>query len=378
MNKKSSIALTFILILGISLLLGAFIFLVFGRTTDSGLRQNREKAFYTAEAGINKAIWYLNTPTGLGGKGSSWRVANFSEAFKEGSYRFSILEETSGILSVISTGEMSGVTRTIIQKMHGNSLPAAFSYAIYNNGSLTLKGASSIMGDLFANGDISIQKASNHPSGDVFTTAGHTVNGTPGEVPDPIPTMPALNTTTYDQKILAAQSQPAGNRILNNTNLGGGITYINGDATISGTITGGGTIVVTGKATISSATISKDTTIISNGLMTIQGNSNMDSGAILYSPTQISIPGTPRIYGSVMSAKITANGNPTILGLLFSWDVSTELTGNVTVYGSVVNPSSSSYTGSINIEFRPEYLPAPPEGLSSGGLSLVKGSWKEL
>jgi hypothetical protein len=314
----------------------------------------------------------------LGGMGTSWRVSDHSENFSEGSYSFSIIEGASGIITIISTGEAKGRVRTIMQSMHSSSLPAAFNYAMYNNGSLTLRGSSTVIGDIYANGNISIQKTSNHPDGDAYTAAGYTVNGSPGTVPDPEPTMPSLNTSYYDGQLILAQSASPGNLLLSNTNLGGGITYINGDATISGNITGGGVIVVTGTATINSAIISENTTIISNGTMTVNGPSNIASGGVLYSPTHISIPGNPRIFGSVMSASIRVNGTPTIMGLLYAWDVSTELLGNVTVYGSVVNPSASTYTGNINLEYRPEYIPSFVEGLSAGGIGLIKGTWKEL
>lgn len=377
-KRPGNLALSVLIIMGLAFLLGSFLFIVIGRTKDSAQKERREKAFYIAEAGIKKAVWSLMTPSGLGGMGTSWRTTNFLENFAGGAYRFSILDSTAGVITIISTGESDGQTRTIIQNMHSSSLPAAFNYAMYNNGSLNLRGSSCVIGDIFANGNISIQKTSNHPSGDTYTAVGYNVNGVPGTVPDPVPTMPSLNSSYYDGQITLAESAAAGNQILNNTDLAGGTVYINGNATISGNITGGGVIVVTGTTSINSAIISEDTTIISNGAMIINGPSNMASGGLLYSPTQISIPGNPRIFGSVMSARITANGTPTIMGVLFSWDVSTELNGNVTVYGSVVNPSASTYTGNINLEFRPEYIPDFIEGLSAGGIGLVKGSWKEL
>ncbi|MFA5103776.1 MAG: polymer-forming cytoskeletal protein [Candidatus Margulisiibacteriota bacterium] len=378
MKRNGNLGLTLLIMLGLSFLLGAFLIVVIGRTTDSSQKKAREKSFYIAEAGVKKAVWSLMTPSGLGGKGTSWRPANFSESFGGGSYSFSILEGISGTLTIISTGEANGYTRTILQKMNSSSLPAAFNYAIYNNGSLDLKGSSCVIGGIFANGNVSVQKTDNHPSGETFTAPGYTVNGIPGTVPDPVPTMPSLNSTYYDEQIALAQIAPAGNQILNNMDLGGGTVYVKGDATISGNITGGGVIVVTGSTTINGAIISENTKIIGNGLITVKSTTNVASGGVLYSPTQIDIPGNPRIFGSVMSAKITANGTPTIMGLLFSWDVSTEMNGNVTVYGSVVNPSSSTYSGNINLEYDPEYIPDFIEGLSAGGVGLVKGSWKEL
>jgi cytoskeletal protein CcmA (bactofilin family) len=310
MNRKQRTgnqALTLVVIIGLSFLLGSFLYIVIGRTTDSSQRKSRETAFYIAEAGIKKAVWSLMTPSGLGGMGTAWRINDFSENFGEGSYSFSVIEGASGIITIISTGEAKGRTRTIMQSMHSSSLPAAFNYAMYNNGSLTLRGSSTVIGDIYANGNISIQKDANHPDGDAYTAAGYTVNGSPGTVPNPEPTMPSLNTTYYDEQLALAQSASPGNVLLSNTDLGGGVTYINGDATISGDITGGGVIVVTGSATINSAIISENTIIISNGEIIVQGPSNIASGGVLYSPTQISIPGNPRIFGSVLSARIVAN-----------------------------------------------------------------------
>lgn len=378
-NRKSDIFTTFVILIAISALVLSFLFVVISRTQDSYQIRRREKAFYIAEAGIRKAIWALMTPAGLGGMGASWRPTNFSESLGDGSYSFSIFDgSTSGTIVIISTGEAGGQRRTIRQIMTSSTLPPAFSYSMYNNGALELRGSSCVIGDLFANGNITIQKNSNHPSGKVYTAPGYKVNGQPGESPPIIPTMPALNSTFYDNQIAIARTYPTGNQTISNINLNGGTIYVNGNATISGNITGGGRIVATGTVTINSAIVDSNTTIISNGIMTINGPTNIDTGAILYSPVQIRIPGNPRIIGSLLSARITANGNPTIMGILFSWDVATELDGNVTVYGSVVNPSATSYSGNINLEYRSEYIPPYVEGLSAGGFSLIKGSWKEL
>lgn len=375
-NRPSNMLITFIMMIAFASILFSFTYLLTGRTKDIGHERNKSKAFWIAEAGVHKALWSLSTPSGLGGYGNSWRPTAFTETFAGGSYSFSIFDGTVNSFTIFSTGEINGVKVTVIQRMRSSELPAAFDYGIYNNGNLTLKGSAVVKGDVFANGNIEIEKSSNLPTGETYTTAGHTVNGVPGTVPVDVPVMPTLNSTYYDNKISFASSQPSGNLDLDNYDLAGTVVFINGDSTITGNITGGGIIVVTGDTVIDGATISPNTTIISNGEMTIKGGATVQSGGILYSPEKISIPGNPRISGAIMSAAIDCKGTPTIYGILYSWAVSTAMDGTVNVYGSVVNPSSTTYNGNITVEFDKSYLPAAPPGLAAGGYSTTRGSWR--
>lgn len=378
-DRKGNLLLTFILLVALAAVFMSFYFLLIGRARNQPLEKNRVRAFYIAEAGIQKAIWNLITPTGLGGQGGAWRTTGLTESFGGGQYSISVTDGVAGSITITSTGEVGGQARSLQQKIATSSLPAAFDYAIYNKGPLTLGGSAVISGDIFADGNITIQKTSNHPEGETYVTAGYTVNGSPGTAPEELPYMPTILSTYYDNKISEAALYPSGDSTINNVNLAGGTRYINGNATLSGSITGGGIIVATGTLNIQGAAISPDTTIISNGLLTVNSTTNIQTGGIIYSPTKISIPGNSRISGSIISSSITISGTPTIYGLLYSWDVSTTLDGNVTIYGSVVNPSSTVYKGNITIEYDPSYLPSvAPPGLAAGGFSVIKGSFREL
>ncbi|MEK7375712.1 MAG: hypothetical protein AABZ57_00895 [Candidatus Margulisiibacteriota bacterium] len=377
-NRKGNLFLTFILLVAVAAVFMSFFFVLIGRVRNLPQEKSRVRAFYTAEAGIQKAIWNLTTPSGLGGQGSAWRTSGSTEAFGGGQYTITVLDGASGSITITSTGEVGGAIKSLQQRITSSSLPAAFNYAVYNNGNFELEHSAVVKGDIYANGNIEIDEASNHPEGAVYVSAGHTVNELPGTAPETTPSMPTLNTTYYDTKITQAGTYPAGNQTISSQDLAGGVIYVHGNATINGTITGGGIIVATGTVNIQGATISPNTTIISNGEMLVNSTTNVQTGGILYSPSRISIPGNSRISGSILSAVITASGTPTIYGILYSWNVSTTLSGTVNIYGSVVNPSETEYEGHITIEYDLSYLPSAPPGISGGGFSVIKGSFREL
>ena len=382
-GKNGNLLMTFILLVAVAAIFMSFFFVLIGRIRNLPLEKNSVKAFYIAEAGIQKAIWNLTTPTGLGGQGSAWRTASLTEAFGGGQYTISVMNGASGSITITSTGEVQGASRSLQQRITSSSLPAAFSYGIYNNGNLSLTGNSTIKGPIFSNGNMTISGNSNHPTGETDVSAGHTVkvNGTivPATVLDPPPPLPTIDTTSYDSAIAAAGTYTAENKSYSSLNLAGGTTYVNGNATISGAVTGGGTLVVSGTTTISgNVTVAPGTTIISNKTLTISGNTNFQTGSVIYSATKITDSGNNRLNGSIMAPTITIGGNDTIYGFLYAWGVSVTISGNVNLYGAVVNPSSATYSGNIKIEYDPSYLPSAPPGLTGGGFSVIKGSFREL
>ncbi len=72
-KSKGNLLITFIVVVSLSALILIFIQLVAVRLTDSNSRVNEAQAFYIADAGLHKAIWYLGTAVaqrkgpGLGG-----------------------------------------------------------------------------------------------------------------------------------------------------------------------------------------------------------------------------------------------------------------------------------------------------------------------
>ena len=380
---KGNLLVTFILLVAVAAVFMSFFFVLIGRARNVPLEKNRVRAFYVAEAGIQKAIWDLTTPTGLGGQGTAWRTAGSTESFGGGQYTISVLDGVSGSVIITSTGEVKEATRSLQERISSSSLPAAFNYGIYNNGSLTLSGNSTINGDIFSNGNMTISGNAKHPTGDDYVSSGHTVTvggkTVAATVLNPPPPLPTINTTTYDSSIATALTMPSGNKSYSSLNLAGGTTYVHGNATISGAVTGGGTLVVSGTTTISgNVTVDPGTTIISNNTLTISGNTNFQTGSVIYSATKITDSGNNRLNGSIMAPTITIGGNDTIYGFLYAWGVSVTISGNVNLYGAVVNPSSATYSGNITINYDPSYLPSPPPGLTGGGFSVTKGSFREL
>lgn len=376
--------LTYILLIAIAVVVMSFIYLITARITRTGYEQSRTKALYIAEAGINKAAWYIITPQGLGGHGNSWRTTGTTETFADGNYTISVADGTGGNIIITSTGECNNVYRTVQQQISSSTLPAAFQYAVYNNGGFTLSGNSTIKGDIFSKGNMTVSGNSNHPTGETYLASGYTlkVNNkttSPDAYLSSYPAMPTINTTYYDQQITSAKGVASGNQTITNYNLNGGNLFVNGNLTINGNVTGGGVIAASGTITVSgNSSVASNTQIISNKALTISGNTNFQSGDVLYSATSMSDSGNNRLNGSIMAPSISINGNDTIYGFLYSWGVSVAINGNVNLYGAVVNPASSSYSGNITIQFDDSYLPSAPPGLSGGGVSLVRGSWKEL
>ncbi len=349
-NNNGSLFLTFILLVAIAAIFMSFFYILIGRIQNLPLEKNRVRAFYIAEAGIQKAIWNLTTPTGLGGQGSTWRTTGITESFSGGQYTVSVIDGASGSVIITSTGEAAGQARSLQQRMSSVALPVAFNYAIYNNGNFTLAGLAKVTGPIFANGNVNILTLNHHPVGGVYLSPGHTltVNGTPTpptEILDPAPGLPSLDTSYYDEQIVEAGKVPSGNKSYKDYNLNGGTLYVNGNLSINGNITGGGVIAATGKVNmLGGANVSPDTKIISNGKMTIGSlfkTTNFQEDTVLYSATSISDYGSNRIKGSVIAPKITLIGDDTIYGILYSWDVAVTVIGVANIYGAVVNPATS-------------------------------------
>jgi len=76
-KRKANALTTFIILIAISALVLAYIFVVTSRTQDAYQVKKKEQAFFIAEAGIKKAIWALMSPSGIGGMGASWRPTNY-------------------------------------------------------------------------------------------------------------------------------------------------------------------------------------------------------------------------------------------------------------------------------------------------------------
>jgi len=160
----------------------------------STLQRESTRAFYLAETGIEKALWYINfSPENT--YGLDWRTTE-ADPYKEGStdeyFQVVVTTDTvdpddgeATIIKFVSTGtvnkggQFNKGTRKIEVKLikgvaQNNSL--AYNYAIFTDNDMVINGNIFVNGDIHSNGDITVAGTSfDLPNGSV--TASGTVTG---------------------------------------------------------------------------------------------------------------------------------------------------------------------------------------------------------
>ncbi|MFC1559548.1 hypothetical protein ACFL4F_00405 [Candidatus Margulisiibacteriota bacterium] len=383
---KGNILIIFIMLLGLSFMVFSISTVVTTRVREAMFRTAESQAFYIAEAGLNKAIWYLVVPVSLGGKGRDWRGST-TEAFSGGSYSVTVQDAAVfGEVFLTSTGEVGELSRTITQLVDTETFPAAFDYAMFSgNYDFTIEGKASISGDIFANGSISLTGTAQLINGEAYHSEGYAVSGnaTDGGTPDPVPAMPSMDTTYYDGQISIAEGIAPADQSYVSLNLNGGIVYINGDADISGSgvITGPGTFVCTGKLMISGSPVSDGSAIvfISKGDIEIAGNASLPNSSFYARENMVTTGNVNIQIGTMLaSGDFLIDGSVDFRGAVYCANVLT-VSGNPIVSGSLVANRFEGIGGGISITYDPSMLPsAPPAGLEKGDPEPIKGTWEEL
>ncbi|PKP57640.1 hypothetical protein CVT91_10140 [Candidatus Atribacteria bacterium HGW-Atribacteria-1] len=334
-------------------------------TKLSALQRDSTRAFYLAETGIEKALWYLNTPSGSSDGGLNWRTDGFKQNYPVGStnyYEFKIedtilpdpnLIEPIKINSkgVIYDGNKiygSRQVQIIAVKKTSPSSEVGYNYAIITDGDLTLRGGISIHnGKVHSNGNFDHTKIG---GGGDFTIDGEItavgtvsgIDGTSGVLPVDLPTV------SFDfYKDLAVKGLHEGKYYETSVNFDSnkelsGIHFINGDVTINSEITiNGGAIFATGTITtlgnakvihtrrtdwgeddplnnnplaiiargdieFKGSSISTDGVIQSYGLITMSGNITVANGAV--------VAGEGIINGGGGPATVNITYDPTLFG----------------------------------------------------------------
>jgi hypothetical protein len=138
----------------------------------STLQRDSTRAFYLAEMGIEKALWYLNTPVDLGGKDMyNWRPTLFKEELTSLEY-YEISIENKGVnflpekptdtieitsVGTVKEGKYSAGKRTIVVTAIIGISPTSdvsYDHAIFTDSDMTLNGGISIDGSIHSNGTI--------------------------------------------------------------------------------------------------------------------------------------------------------------------------------------------------------------------------------
>jgi len=134
----------------------------------SALQRDSTEAFYIAEAGIDKALWYLNTPEDNGGEGLDWRTNEYQEPYPAVSTNYYQLtvENTAeqDIIKITSRGVVSDGNKVYgsrkievkAKKAISPSPGLVYNYTITTEaeGDLTFGGDVEIDGDVHSNGNI--------------------------------------------------------------------------------------------------------------------------------------------------------------------------------------------------------------------------------
>ncbi|MFC1559545.1 hypothetical protein ACFL4F_00390 [Candidatus Margulisiibacteriota bacterium] len=379
----------FILLVGLAVMVFSITTTITARVTESGYKKSRSQVFYIAEAGLNKAIWYLRTSVSDGGKGPLWRTPGTTEAFGKGSYTITVSDTaTPGEILVAVTGEAGGQTKGISQIMTAGSLPGAFEYSVYGGSNVSIGRGFTITGDMFTDGNTVFDGTGT--AGNVYHTEGYSVSGsgtyTDAGVPEQPPEFPVLDTSYYDGLVGDAAGYPAGNQTLSGTvNLDGGTIYINGDVDNAwgATINGPGTIVVTGRFDFNGILRGNDDEVIMVAGTSINMQNSTISNTTCYSGGGISFSREIIANKTVILANtnISSSGDITLGGMIYSKSGqiiisnTANFTGSIVAYNGVVANKAE-----VVIAFDVTELPGnAPKGFGGeGDLVPKKGTWKEF
>lgn len=226
-HKRGSILL---LTLGLMVVLSgittAYMSLVTHHIRNLGGQINNVQAFYLADAGLNKAIWYLLNTAPDSSTNGSWRTTAYPAAFGAGvtdPQQESLGNDGTYVIWVENDSGDSG----------GDSIQA-FSYAIHSGDKIEFKDMtnSTINGNISANKDI---KDINDITLNGTATANSTV------------TLPVVDTDAYAG--IAANVVNGDKTFLSNT-VYTGIWYVDGEVTIESGVTINGSIIATDKIEI--------------------------------------------------------------------------------------------------------------------------------
>lgn len=325
--------LTFIFMVTLIVITAAYLFMITGSMRNLNAQTNNSSAFYLAEAGLNKAVWYLMNAAPDSSTDGSWRTtaypANFGpnptdpqqESLGDGTYTMWV-ETSGGNVLISARGTMNNIQRTVQQEINlSNTVPEAFNHAIYAGGSIITAGSSglSVTGD---------QQAG-------------------------VTNFPTANFSYYQS--VADSGQDISANYTFSTGTYSGIWYIDGNVTIANNVTINGSIITTGRITMSNK-------------------------------SSISITATSSYPALIVNDNITASNsdNITINGLIYagvdsSGEFNLRNSDTVSITGTIITANNLNLRGSsaVTITYDGSILTDPPLGFSSGVVS-VADSWKEI
>ncbi len=167
-NKGIAFISTFVFMLTMALMVSAFLDISSTETRDLKGRMDFENAFWYAETGLHKAIWYLITPPSQGGKGPNYQTSSdgLTESFEDGKYNIVIAKSKSdGTRTITSKGIYQNLSRKAQQRFAVKS--GLFTFAAFGGSSVTMSDSSKIDSYDSRNGSYDASKAGS--DGDIGT-----------------------------------------------------------------------------------------------------------------------------------------------------------------------------------------------------------------
>jgi hypothetical protein len=326
-NQKGMALLTTLIFVFLLVTFGvALLTMTSNDTKLSTLQRDSTKAFYLADAGIDKALWYLNTPEDLGGKGMfSWRPSpsdpegtslEYYEIRIENKGDISLGEEDTDKIEITSMGVVKNENgkvvgkRTVIVEAKIGISPVStlcYNYALAADSILTINGAITINGDIHANG--SIGGSNNDPT----VYGEQTIGG------DKI--YPIIDFEYYKQLAIANETYYDYSKVFNTDETITGIHFIDGDVDIKailnisdGAIFATGEITSYGNAVIThtkSEIYDNPLALVAKGDITLSGT--VSTEGVIQSEGDIKIIGTVDVLnGAIVGDNITVEGNVSV------------------------------------------------------------------
>jgi len=376
-QKGFVLALSAVLLLCISVILAAFVFLITLKSRSLATGMASAKAFWLAEAGIQRVASQLK-------KDPDYRIrpVSLSGSLGEGSYTVSVATPSeSGVCVATSTGTVDGISRTIAQTLTirtagwGSQFTEYAVFAGVKNRNVTLRNNSEIQGDVYVGGEVRTMDSSS-VSGTVFASSG-----SGNYVREPLPTppvpMPTLTRKWYDDEISVAKTYPKGNVTYTSIDLTGKTLYVNGKVRLTNA-SGTGTIVSVGSLEVN-GTIGSGVSVISDSTVSIGANSRVSPDVMFYGRNAVTVdsPGIVMEQVAIFSpGKVDIANGAQISGVVFS-DGNITVSGNSVVAGSVAAGGNMTLNASTVIQDKDKLPQRVPFGVAGKEDVIALSDWRE-
>ena len=306
-------------------------------TKLSTLQKESTRAFYLAETGIEKALWYLNTPVDQKGYGLNWRTNVTVSPVPPGAliypsitvseyYEVTVLSDpavgqTDTIritsIGIVKEGKYSAGKRKIevmAKKSIAQSSSVAYNYALFAETITTLIGSLTVVGDIHSNGTVFESANEKDITGEI-TTGGNEL-------------FPIIDFDYYKGLAKKTNTYYGENDALPSEFVDGGtisgIYFIDDDIDIignikltvhNGAIFSSKSIYLGGNAEINhirDETYNNPLALVAQGAIDLMGT--ISTQGVIQSNSSVTIGGTDSVLNAaVVADTITVNGTPAVI-----------------------------------------------------------------